>query len=232
MLVVQFAMSSLLTSCSAVGLSAVLSLTVTFSALCQEAPAQDATKYCASVGTDDEVRPIPPELVPQALRLFYSVPVDSEQVRRSTVYRCMDGAVWLCNYGANLICAKADISRTSRGRAKILQREPRFGSGPDGRNGACDNLFVGMHRRQSSDERQLRDGRSSWLHRQPMEAPWRIGRLFRRALLIETRRSCSARLMLWPPPASRPKPRLRPPLPSPGRRRRPAPSSARREPPA
>jgi len=27
----------------------------------------------------------------------------------------MDGAVWLCNYGANLICAKADLSRASPG---------------------------------------------------------------------------------------------------------------------
>jgi len=27
----------------------------------------------------------------------------------------MDGAVSLCNYGANLICAKADVSRVSSG---------------------------------------------------------------------------------------------------------------------
>jgi hypothetical protein len=92
--------------------------------LCQEAPAQNPTKYCASVGTDDEVRPIPSELVPQALGLFYLQPVDPGQVRRSTVYRCMDGAAWLCNYGANLICAKADVSRVSRGAQSYCRENP------------------------------------------------------------------------------------------------------------
>ncbi len=109
---------------NAVGLSAALSLAATFSALCRQAPARDPIKYCASVGTEDEVRPIPAELVPQALRLFYLRPVDSEQVRRSTVYRCMDGAVSLCNYGANLICAKADISRASRGAQRYCRENP------------------------------------------------------------------------------------------------------------
>jgi hypothetical protein len=109
---------------NAVGLSAVLSLAASFSALSQEAPAQDPTKYCASVGTDDEVRPIPPGLVPQALQLFYSAPVDSEQVRRSTVYRCVDHAVSLCNYGANLVCAKADVARSSRGAQRYCRENP------------------------------------------------------------------------------------------------------------
>jgi hypothetical protein len=109
---------------SGAGLGAILSLASTFSALCQEAPAQDPIKYCASVGTDDKVTPIPRELVPQALRLFYSEPVDSEQAQRSTVYRCVDGGVSLCNYGANLICAKADISRTSQGAQSYCQENP------------------------------------------------------------------------------------------------------------
>src|SRR5271165_2000179 len=115
MLVSQSAMSFVISRPNAVSLSAVLSLATTSCALCQEAVARDPIKYCASVGTDDQVRPVPRELVPQALRLFYLAPVDSQQVRRSTVYRCMDGAVWLCNYGANLICAKADLSRASPG---------------------------------------------------------------------------------------------------------------------
>lgn len=99
---------------SVVGFGAILSLASTFSAFTQEAPAQHPTRYCASVGTDDRVRPIPPALAPQALRLFYLAPVDPGQVQRSTVYRCMDGSAWLCNYGANLTCAKADVSRVSR----------------------------------------------------------------------------------------------------------------------
>jgi hypothetical protein len=95
-----------------------------FSAVCQEALTQDPAKACASIGTDDQVKPIPPELVPQALRLFYLAPVDTQQVLRSTVYRCMDGAAWLCNYGANLICAKADVSRVSRGAQSYCRENP------------------------------------------------------------------------------------------------------------
>ena len=36
----------------------------------------------------------------------------------------MDGAVLLCNYGADLICAKADISRTSRGAQRYCRENP------------------------------------------------------------------------------------------------------------
>jgi hypothetical protein len=118
------AMSFAINIRSAVGLAAVLSLAATFSAFCQEAPGQDPTKFCASVVSDDQVRPIPPELVPQSRRLFYLRPVDPGQVQRSTVYRCMDGAAWLCSYGANLVCAKADISRTSTGAQRYCRENP------------------------------------------------------------------------------------------------------------
>lgn len=105
-------------------LGAALCLAATFSAFGQEAPGQGLIKYCASVGTDDQVRAIPPGLVPQALQLFYLRPVDPQQVRRSTVYRCMNGAVWLCNYGANLVCAKADVSRVSGGAERYCRENP------------------------------------------------------------------------------------------------------------
>jgi hypothetical protein len=68
--------------------------------------------------------------VPQALQLFYLQPVDPQQVRRSTVYRCMDGAAWLCNYGANLVCAKADVSRMSRGAESYCRENPGSGVVP------------------------------------------------------------------------------------------------------
>lgn len=77
--------------------------------------AENPRAYCARVGDDDQPKPIPPGLVSQALRLFYLKPVDPKQVEKSTVYRCMGGAVWLCNYGANLSCAKAGVSRVSKG---------------------------------------------------------------------------------------------------------------------
>jgi hypothetical protein len=111
-------------------LGAALYVAATFGALCQEAPGHDPFKYCASVKTDDAVRPIPPGLVPQALQLFYLQPVHPQQVRRSTVYRCMDGAAWLCNYGANLVCAKADVSRVSRGAERYCRENPGSGVVP------------------------------------------------------------------------------------------------------
>ncbi len=66
--------------------------------------------YCASAN-DDRVRPIPPVLAEAAIRVFGLHSVGAEWVRESTVYRCMGGAVWLCNHGANLTCDKADIRR-------------------------------------------------------------------------------------------------------------------------
>jgi hypothetical protein len=85
---------------------------------------EDPRAYCARVGDDDQTRPIPPGLVRPALRLFYLKPVVPEQVEKSTVYRCMRGAAWLCNYGANLSCAKADVSRVSKGAENYCQEFP------------------------------------------------------------------------------------------------------------
>ncbi len=88
------------------------------------ARAEDLGAYCARIGDDDLPKPIPPELVIQAIRLFYLTPVAPEQVEKSTVYRCMRGAVWLCNYGANLSCAKADVSRVSKGAENYCAENP------------------------------------------------------------------------------------------------------------
>lgn len=66
--------------------------------------------YCASTN-DDHIKPIPAELVGAAIRLFGLHPDAAKWVRETTVYRCMDGAAWLCNHGANLTCAKADTRR-------------------------------------------------------------------------------------------------------------------------
>ena len=88
------------------------------------ASAEDLRAYCARVGDDDQPKPIPPRLVSQALRLFYLKPIDPEQVEKSTVYRCMRGALWLCNYGANLSCAKADVSRVSKGAEAYCKEFP------------------------------------------------------------------------------------------------------------
>ena len=88
------------------------------------ARAENLSAYCARVGDDDQPKPIPPDLVSQAIRLFYLTPVDPQQVEKSTVYRCMRGALWLCNYGANLSCAKADVSRVSKGAENYCREFP------------------------------------------------------------------------------------------------------------
>ena len=57
--------------------------------------------------TDDTPRTIPESLVPASVRLFGLEAMPAEQVRRSTVYRCVAGRVLVCNLGANLPCGKA-----------------------------------------------------------------------------------------------------------------------------
>ena len=105
-------------------LSFVVALAAASSCSLARTAAEDLRAYCARVDNDDRTKPIPRRLVSQALRLFYLKPVDPQQVEKSTVYRCMGGAVWLCNYGANLSCAKADVSRVSRGAESYCREYP------------------------------------------------------------------------------------------------------------
>ncbi len=80
---------------------------------------EQAGSYCASAN-DDRVRPIPPKLADAAIRLFGQHPDGAEWVRESTVYRCMGGAIWLCNHGANLTCDKGRHSTRSAQRYDLL----------------------------------------------------------------------------------------------------------------
>jgi hypothetical protein len=68
-------------------------------------------KLCRASATDDEPRPIPQALVPAAVRLFGLEGMQAEQVERTTLYRCVDGRILVCNLGANLPCGKANTSR-------------------------------------------------------------------------------------------------------------------------
>lgn len=84
-----------------------------------------ARAYCAQIGTDDALRPLPRALVPQAVSLFGLERMPVAQVLRGTVIRCMDGAVWACNYGANLPCGKADKRDTLPARgAEWCRKNP------------------------------------------------------------------------------------------------------------
>jgi len=90
----------------------------------QAAAQQDPRAFCARAGTDDATRPIPPSLVDAARRLF-ELRGGPELVRRTTVFRCAEGAVLLCNTGANLPCGKANTSRDLPGAASWCRDNPR-----------------------------------------------------------------------------------------------------------
>jgi hypothetical protein len=92
---------------------------------------QDLRTHCATVGNDDALIPLPRNLVPAARRLF-DLPPDTPEasVQASTPVRCMGGKIWLCNYGANLICGKADKSRVSAGAETYCRQNPGSDSVP------------------------------------------------------------------------------------------------------
>ncbi len=86
--------------------------------------AENLGARCARVDDDDRTAPIPSELAPAAAARF-GFPANAVAfVAKSTVYRCMDGAVWLCNFGVNLTCAKADVSRVSQGAEAYCRANP------------------------------------------------------------------------------------------------------------
>lgn len=80
----------------------------------------DPFAYCAAVGTMDKPdtrytgTPVPDAIISgfkQAAGLQSSTEAD-DQFRKSTIWRCMDGKVYACNFGANLQCdAQADTNK-------------------------------------------------------------------------------------------------------------------------
>lgn len=81
------------------------------------ARADTAAAFCARVGTDDTLRPIPAALAPAVNAAFHTA-MPTDATIRMTVFRCVDGGVLLCSFGANLPCGKADLSRLSVGAAQ------------------------------------------------------------------------------------------------------------------
>lgn len=89
------------------------------------AHAQELRAYCAKVVDDDRVQPVPEGLISEARRFFdISVQTSDSYVQATTSVRCMSGRVWLCSYGANLICEKADVSRDSPGAVRFCNGSP------------------------------------------------------------------------------------------------------------
>jgi hypothetical protein len=80
----------------------------------------DARRYCAQVTNDDAIRNLPRSLVSDALKAERSETSESgshdgitpsqmskediDSYLASTVFRCMNGLVFICNYGANIPC--------------------------------------------------------------------------------------------------------------------------------
>jgi hypothetical protein len=91
----------------------LVALLAALAALGSRAEAADppAGQFCAPAATDDTLRPLPGALVPVAKRLFDLPKMPDAQIKRSTVFRCVDGKTMLCTTGANLPCGKANISR-------------------------------------------------------------------------------------------------------------------------
>jgi hypothetical protein len=86
-----------------------------------EAPASysDPFAYCAAVGTVDapdgrHTGEAMPAAVVEALVQQGVVTADAPpEFQQNAVWRCMDGQVWACHFGANLPCQeRADMSQT------------------------------------------------------------------------------------------------------------------------
>ncbi len=86
------------------------------------APAAAASALCPGKGTVDQLEPIPASLAPVAARLFGIS--DTAFAAANTVYRCVRGEIWLCNYGANLVCGKANRSRANPGAQNWCKENP------------------------------------------------------------------------------------------------------------
>ena len=105
--------------------AAIMSLVVALLALLDPAAfAASPQPLCHGEMTDDMPREIPESLVPEAVRLFGLEAMPAEQVRRSTLYRCAEGRVLICNLGANLPCGKANTNRDLAAAAAWCAEHP------------------------------------------------------------------------------------------------------------
>jgi len=81
------------------------------------AHAETPAAFCARIGNDGALRPIPESLVAAAgAALGTSMP--RGVAMKTTVFRCANRRVLVCTVGANLVCGRANTSRTP-GRGQI-----------------------------------------------------------------------------------------------------------------
>ena len=100
----------------------------------------DPFAYCAAVGTvDSPASPYVGVKIPDQIITGYKIAAGLEKstepmdlLRRTTVWRCIGGQVYACNFGANLPCdSKADTSREpARAMTTYCQSNPDAASIP------------------------------------------------------------------------------------------------------
>jgi hypothetical protein len=81
------------------------------------ARAETPAAFCARNVNDDALRPIPEDLVAAAGSAL-GLTMPAALAMKTTVFRCANGRVLVCTVGANLVCGRANSSRTP-GRGQI-----------------------------------------------------------------------------------------------------------------
>jgi hypothetical protein len=109
----------------AIALSGGLAVVGLATAIAPSFAAEGPGASCARLSNDDRVRPIPQSLAAEAREALGIAAAEPDaDLVRTTVYRCMDGLVWVCNHGANLPCAKANVARVSAGAHAWCKANP------------------------------------------------------------------------------------------------------------
>ena len=75
-----------------------------------QAASDISAAYCRRAGTDDQLRPVPANLV-SAFQRAFDLHAPAEYVIHTGSLRCADGVLLGCTTGANLPCGKADTRR-------------------------------------------------------------------------------------------------------------------------
>ena len=83
-----------------------------------------AAPICPAGVTDDTLQNLPAPLVGRAKELF-GLSMPDDLVQRTTVMRCANGSVLLCNAGANLPCGKANTSQNLPGVIDWCRENPQ-----------------------------------------------------------------------------------------------------------
>ena len=96
-----------------------VALFTTFKADHCQAQVLDAKRYCVRAVNDDSIRKIPKSIVKDVIKQlpWLSDNQSDEEVaavEESTVFRCMNGIVFVCNFGANIPCDARPDERSTR----------------------------------------------------------------------------------------------------------------------